>query len=164
MLDVRTAMLERVCASHQSCSAHTRNFRKDATQFNHRLTAIAKYCLSRLALDFARHARSGVEPSDRSPCSCSLGKLNQTSPRLRAPAARGRHGPWAGHEHGGGLLDAGVVFYICTRPVCSPVPVCCRSVARSERRLTVFPRHLSALGALVTPTRLGLLLAGIKCA
>lgn len=40
-------------------------------------------------------------------------------------------------------------------------------VARSDWRLTVFPRHSGhppALGALLPPTRLGLLLAGIKCA
>lgn len=44
------------------------------------------------------------------------------------------------------------------------VPACCRRVAGSEGRLTVFPRHLPALGSLLLPTRLGLLLAGIKCA
>lgn len=64
-------------------------------------------------------------------------------------------------------VDAGVDFYICTRPVCIPVPVCRRRVAGSERHLavsSVFPRYLPALGALLLPTRLGLLLAGLKCA
>jgi hypothetical protein len=128
MLDARCSMHARQCSSASSpATSHAQRTRaisgRNATQFNHGLTAIAKYRMSCLVLDFASHARLGVEPSDRSPCSCSLRKLNQTSPRLRAPAVSGRHGAWAGHEHGGGLLDAGVVFYICTRPVCSPVPV-----------------------------------------
>ena len=58
-LDARTAALERVFASRQSCSAHTRNFRKDATRFDYSLSLVAKYSLSCLVLDFSRYARLG---------------------------------------------------------------------------------------------------------
>lgn len=43
-------MLERLSASHQSCSAHIRNFREDATQFGHSLRLAAKNSTSCLDL------------------------------------------------------------------------------------------------------------------
>lgn len=47
-------------ASHQSCSAHTRNFPKDATQFDRgRRLAANKHSISCLALDSKRPARAG---------------------------------------------------------------------------------------------------------
>lgn len=66
MFDARCSLHARQCSSAcppatSHATAHTRNFRKDATQFDCRLRLIAKHSMSCLALDFAS-MRNQVDP------------------------------------------------------------------------------------------------------